>query len=165
MSGHSAISSAENASRSGSWANRSQTRQHIEQNDQSGAAWTVLTMISPSSAFGMLLSWISLTATVSPVAQFRAPSHWHLAPTRRRYHIHARYTWPKAPLPNESPNCYTRHLRQTRNNHRASTNIIIERLRAAGPGTRARCWPWGCCHDDLIWDSWVKICVKTASLV
>jgi len=31
------------------------------------------TMISPSSAFGMLLSWISLTATVSPVAQFKAP--------------------------------------------------------------------------------------------
>lgn len=31
-------------------------------------------MICPSSPLGMLLSWISLTATVSPVAQFRAPT-------------------------------------------------------------------------------------------
>ena len=32
------------------------------------------TMISPSSAFGILLSCISFTATVSPVAQFKAPA-------------------------------------------------------------------------------------------
>ncbi len=30
-------------------------------------------MISPSSLFGILLNWISLTATVSPVAQLSAP--------------------------------------------------------------------------------------------
>lgn len=32
-----------------------------------------VTMISPSSALGMLASWICLTATVSPVVQLRAP--------------------------------------------------------------------------------------------
>lgn len=32
-----------------------------------------LTMICPISLFGMLLNWISLIATVSPVAQLRAP--------------------------------------------------------------------------------------------
>lgn len=33
-----------------------------------------LTMISGSSPLGILLSWISFTATVSPVAQFNAPA-------------------------------------------------------------------------------------------
>ena len=33
------------------------------------------TMISPNSALGILLSVISLMATVSPVAQLRAPAH------------------------------------------------------------------------------------------
>lgn len=32
-----------------------------------------LTMISPSSALGMLAKWICLTATVSPLVKFRAP--------------------------------------------------------------------------------------------
>lgn len=88
------------------------------------------TMISPSSPLGMLLSWISFTATVSPVAQFKAPTYY--SAQMITFHEVARRTinLPKRALSKRIAQLLlTRecHFRLVRCGiHWSDTNVIIE---------------------------------------